>query len=32
MTFIRQDSGLEILFQKGAIVYVCPALRQSQSQ
>lgn len=22
---VRQDSGLEILFQKGALVYVCPA-------
>jgi sRNA-binding regulator protein Hfq len=29
---IRQDSGLEILFQKGAIVYVCPAPQQSQSE
>jgi len=29
---IRQDSGLEILFQKGSLVYVCPAPQQSQSE
>jgi hypothetical protein len=29
---IRQDSGLDILFQKGSPVYVCPAPQQSQSE
>jgi sRNA-binding regulator protein Hfq len=29
---IRQDSGLDILFQKGSLVYVCPAPQQSQSE